>query len=131
MATPIRTRPPAVCIRSIPWRMFSSVFEPNPFRPCSRPPSIASASSSTEATPISSYSTIAFFGPRPGMAISWRTPAGTRARSCSTAAISPVRRYSSTFSAVDLPTLGISSRPFRSSVETSAWYPPIDLAAFS
>src|SRR5581483_1257539 len=90
-----------------------------------------SMSSSTEAIPSSRYRTMAFFGPRPGTDISRRTPSGICARSSSSAAMVPVRRYSSTFSPIDLPTLGMARIPLRSSVERSAGYPPTARAAFS
>lgn len=75
--------------------------------------------------------TRAFFGPSVGMAVSCRTPAGIFARSSSTAETLPVEKYSTTFSAIDLPTPGISFRALTSSVDTSAWWPPIARAAFS
>ena len=84
---------------------------PKPFRPRSRPAWIASASSSTEAMPSSSYSDHGLLRPEAGMAISSRTPAGIFARSSSTAAIFPVSRYSTTFSAIDLPTPGSCAAP--------------------
>src|SRR5206468_9679598 len=77
------------------------------------------------------YSAKAFFGPRPGTDIIWRTPAGIFDRSSSSDSIVPVRRNSSTFSPIERPTLGISRMAFRSSLETSAWYPPTARAAFS
>jgi hypothetical protein len=81
--------------------------------------------------PSSSYSVSAFFGPSVGMLVSRRTPAGILARSSSIADTLPPRRYSTTFSAIDLPTPGICWRSLTSSVETSAWWPPIARAAFS
>ncbi|SCF69144.1 hypothetical protein GA0115256_11198 [Streptomyces sp. DconLS] len=111
--------------------MLSCVFSPNPLRSASRSASIAAASSLTEEMCRSSYSRSAFFGPSVGMVINSRTPAGILARRSSTAAIFPVRRYSTTFSAIDRPTFGISRSPFSSSFETSAGYPPTARAAFS
>ena len=108
MATLICTRAPDSWTSAIPRRMFSSVRSPNPRRPFRRPASIAAASSSTEEMPRSRYRSIAFFGPRPEIAIIWRTPDGTAARRSSSAAKVPVRSASSTLPAVDLPTLGIA-----------------------
>ena len=101
--------------------MFSCVFPPNPLRPATRSSSIAATSSGTDATPSSWYSTMAFFGPRPGIDISSRTPGGIWARSASRSANVPVWSSSTIFSPIDLPTFGICRMPFRSSVETSAW----------
>lgn len=66
-----------------------------------------------------------------GTAVSRRTPAGILARSSSIADTRPLRRYSTAFSAIDLPTLGICWRPLSSSLDTSAWWPPMERAAFS
>src|SRR5512134_901271 len=74
---------------------------------------------------------MAFFGPRPGMAVSARTPAGTLARSFSIAATEPVWRSSRILSAMDLPTLGISPSPFASRVAMSTGWPATARAAFS
>lgn len=65
------------------------------------------------------------------MVSSSRTPAGTDARVSSKAATRPVRRYSTTFSAIDFPTLGISRSALTSMVETSSGNPPTARAAFS
>src|SRR5690606_42043478 len=64
--------------------------------------------------------------PSVGISVSRRTPAGIFARSSSTADTRPLSRYSRIFSAMDLPTLGISWSPLASRVDTSAWWPPTD-----
>jgi hypothetical protein len=74
---------------------------------------------------------MAFLGPRDGMAISERTPSGMEARSSSRAWIAPVSRYSSTFSAMAFPTLGMACRALRSRPAMSPWKPPMERAAFS
>ena len=101
--------------------MFSSVFSPKPFSPLKRPSRIASASSSIEAMCRSLYRTIAFFGPSEEIEIICRTPDGIWARSSSSRSIAPVSKYALTFSAMDFPTLGMASRPFRSRVAMSVW----------
>ncbi len=92
---------------------------------------MASTSSSTDDTCSCSYSCIAFFGPSVGIAVSARTPAGIFALASSIACTLPVRKYSTTFSAIDAPTLGILRSSSTSIRDTSAWYPPMDRAAFS
>ena len=94
VATPSWTRPPADCMTSMPCRMFSTVLGPNPFTPSSMPEWMASASCSTLAIPRSWCRTMAFLGPRVGIEISSRTPAGICSRSFSMASTPPVRRYS-------------------------------------
>ena len=71
---------------SMPCSRFSAVLGAEPAQvgepPVARSPAPARP---TEAMPSSLYSTIAFFGPSPGIAVIARTPAGILARSFSTA----------------------------------------------
>jgi hypothetical protein len=101
--------------------MFSSVFLLKPFRPSSLLSCTASMSSSIEPMWSSSYSDMAFFGPSPGIDMSWRTPAGICERSSSTAWMVPVSRNSWILSPMDLPTLGMARIPFASRSFRSAW----------
>ena len=120
-AAPSCTRSPDCCRSWMPLMMFSSVLGPNPRTVARRCSWMASRSSSTEEMCSSSYRAMAFFGPSVGIEMSWRTPAGIWARSSSSAGIEPVWRYSATFSAIDFPTLGMSSSSSRSKSRMSAW----------
>ena len=81
--------------------------------------------------PSSSWTVIAFFGPKPGIAVISRTPAGTWSRKDSSSSNVPVPRNSETFPAIDFPTPGIDITPRSSSVRRSSGYPPTARAAFS
>ena len=74
---------------------------------------------------------MARLGPSAGILVSSRTPAGTSARSSSTARIVPVSRYSAIFSAIDLPTPGICRSAAASSCADIGGWPATARAAFS
>ena len=113
--------------------MFSSVFAPKPFRPFSAPALMASARSATEAIPSSWYRTMAFFGPRPGIAVISRTPGGILARSSSTAWTFPVSQVLQRPSRRSTcPTFGMACETLDVEAgDVRRGSPPIDRAAFS
>ena len=97
-----------------PARIASSTFAPKPLssRICSF--SAAARRASSESTPSSSKSRLAFFGPMPGSRVISTSPAGNFARSLTAAGMSPSVASAWIFSWRVLPIPGISvARPSR------------------
>jgi hypothetical protein len=111
---PRRKRSCLIRWASMLFRMFSSVFGPNPFRTRSFPALTASSRPSMETTPSSSWSLSAVFGPTPSSSIRSRTPWGRASLRSSSWLLSPVLRTSSMTAAMLLPTPGISTSSFLS-----------------
>ena len=134
-ATPIAisivTLPVSRWARWTAWSTFSSVFAENPLSPRRRPSRAAATNSSRPSIPSSRYTTIAFFGPNPGIAVMARTPDGTCPRSSSSSGNVPVSSTLRTFSAIDFPTFGIARIPASSRSRSSSGNPPTARAAFS
>ena len=111
--------------------MRSSLLAPNPDSARSLPARTAASRSAMQPMPSSRLSCSARLGPTPGTFAICSTPGGTFARSSSTAATVPVRRYSAILPAIDVPTPGIFVSAASGTAPRSPGYPATALAAFS
>ena len=103
-ASPIRTRPPEACMKTIAFWIFSSFFLPMRGSASSSPVFNLAFRESRSVTPPFCQKREIVFGPSPEMFSRSSRPSGIRAMSSSRAMILPVSKNSAIFSALAFPT---------------------------